>query len=124
MPTPRTVLRSLALVAILPIVALAAVLPHAKLKSALPSGGSTVAAPKELRLTFSEKVEVKIAKITLLRGTEEVAALGAVSADTQAPETVVVPVTQPLAAGAYTVKYRVAGPDGHPMGGSYSFSVK
>jgi methionine-rich copper-binding protein CopC len=120
----RTFIRSLLLGAALPVAAIAAVLPHAKLKSSLPSAGTTVAAPKELRLTFSEKIEIKIAKITLLRGIEELAALGDVAADAQAPETVVIPVTKPLAAGSYTVKYRVAGPDGHPMGGSYVFSVK
>ncbi|HCT56309.1 MAG TPA: copper resistance protein CopC [Gemmatimonas aurantiaca] len=120
----RTFIRSLLLGAALPVAAIAAVLPHAKLKSSLPSAGTTVAAPKELRLTFSEKIEIKIAKITLLRGTEELAALGDVAADSQATETVVIPVTKPLAAGSYTVKYRVAGPDGHPMGGSYVFSVK
>jgi methionine-rich copper-binding protein CopC len=120
----HTITRSLLLVSALPLIAAAAVLPHAKLKSSLPSAGSTVGAPKELRLTFSEKIEVKIAKITLLRGTEELPALGAVAADAQAPETVVIPVTKALAAGAYTVKYRVAGPDGHPMGGSFTFSVK
>ncbi len=62
--------------------------------------------------------------MSLLRGTEDLAVLGEVAADAQAPETVIVPVTKPLAAGSYTVKYRVAGPDGHPMGGSYVFSVK
>ncbi len=120
----RTFSRSLMLVAALPLAAIAAVMPHAKLKSSLPGAGSTVAAPKELRLTFSEKIELKIPKVTLLRGTEEVAALGDIAADAQAPETVIIPVTKSLAAGSYTVKYRVAGPDGHPMGGSYVFSVK
>ncbi|AMW05600.1 copper homeostasis periplasmic binding protein CopC [Gemmatimonas phototrophica] len=120
----RAFTRSLLLVAALPVLATATVLPHAKLKSSLPAAGSTVSAPKELRLTFSEKVELKIAKVTLLRGTEEMAALGDVSADAQTPETVLVPVTKPLVAGSYTVKYRVAGPDGHPMGGSFVFSVK
>jgi methionine-rich copper-binding protein CopC len=124
MPRRHSVTRSLLLIAALPFLAAAAVLPHAKLKSSRPSAGSTVSAPTELHLTFSEKIEIKIAKVTLLRGTEEVAALGEVAADTKAPEAVVIPVTKPLAAGAYTVKYRVAGPDGHPMGGSFAFSVK
>lgn len=120
----RTISRSMMLMAVVPMVAIAAVVPHAKLKSSMPGAGSTVTAPKELRLTFSEKIEVKIAKVTLLRGTEEVAVLGEIDADAKAPETVIVPVTKSLATGSYTVKYRVAGPDGHPMGGSYSFSVK
>lgn len=120
----RTISRSMMLMAVLPMVAIAAVIPHAKLKSSMPGAGSTVTAPKELRLTFSEKIEVKIAKVTLLRGTEEVAVLGEIDADAKAPETVIVPVTKSLATGSYTVMYRVAGPDGHPMGGSYSFSVK
>lgn len=124
MSARRSFVRAVASVAALPLVAFASALPHAKLKSSLPSAGTTVTAPKELRLTFSEKVELKIAKVTLLRGTEEVAVLGDVAADAQAPETVVIPVMKPLAAGSYTVKYRVAGSDGHPMGGSYVFSVK
>lgn len=124
MPRRHAFTRSLLLVTALPALAVAAVLPHAKLKSSLPAAGSTVSAPKELRLTFSEKIELKISKVTLLRGTEEVAALGDMSADAQAPEMVLLPVTKPLVAGSYTVKYRVAGPDGHPMGGSFVFSVK
>lgn len=124
MSARRSLVGAVAYLAILPLTAVASALPHAKLKSSLPAAGTTVAAPKELRLTFSEKIELKIAKVTLLRGTEELAALGDVAAEAQAPETVVIPITKPLAAGSYTVKYRVAGPDGHPMGGSYVFSVK
>ncbi|GAB1341679.1 copper homeostasis periplasmic binding protein CopC [Gemmatimonas sp.] len=124
MSARRTILSAVAVVAALPYVAFASVFPHAKLKSSLPAAGSSVPAPKELRLTFSEKIELKIARITLVRGTEDVAALGEVTAEPQAPETMVVPVTKSLAPGAYTVKYRVAGPDGHPMGGSFTFSVK
>jgi methionine-rich copper-binding protein CopC len=124
MPLRRAFTRSLLLVAGFPLLAVAAIVPHAKLKSSLPGAGSTVSTPSELRLTFSEKIELKIAKVTLLRGTEELVALGDVAADAQAPETVVIPVTKALAAGAYTVKYRVAGPDGHPMGGSFAFRVK
>jgi copper resistance protein C len=124
MSFPRSALRSLVLLAALPPLAVAAGRMHAKLTSARPAAGTTVAAPTELRLTFSERIELKIAKIALLRGTEAVAVLGAVAADAQTPETVVVPITMPLATGSYTVKYRVAGPDGHPMGGSYTFSVK
>lgn len=120
----RALVRSLLGIAALPVIAVAAALPHAKLKSSLPAAGTSVAPPKELRLVFNDKIELKMSKVTLLRGTTEVAALGDLAADAQAPEAVIVPVTTALAAGAYTVKYRVAGPDGHPMGGSFVFSVK
>ena len=33
------------------------------------------------------------------------------------------PVTKQLVAGSSTVKYRVAGPDGHPMGESFTHNV-
>lgn len=120
----RTMVRTVAMLAGIPAVVSASAFMHAKLRSAIPAAGSTVDAPKELRLTFSEKIELKVAKITLLHGSEDGASLGPITAESNAPETVIIPVTKPLTAGSYTVKYRVSGPDGHPMGGAYSFRVK
>lgn len=122
MAVSRSLVRAVGALALTPLVALAAV--HARLTASVPSAGATVAAPKELRLTFSERVEVAISRVTLRRGTEAVAALGSVAADPQAPQTLIVPVSGALMPGAYTVQYRVAGRDGHPMGGSYTFTVK
>ena len=65
-------------------------LAHAKLRSSSPAAGSTVtAAPRELRLTFSEKPELAFTRITLLAGKEAIA-LGKVAADAKSATTVVV----------------------------------
>lgn len=99
-------------------------LAHAKLVSSFPAANKTVSeAPRELRLTFSEKPELAVSRVTLLAGGRDTVATGKVGADAKAAETLVVPVTGALAPGSYTVRYRVAGKDGHPIGGSYVFTV-
>lgn len=98
------------------------ILPHAKLKSSLPAAGASVAAPKELRLTFSEGLELKMSRVSLWQGTTDTHALGELTAD--GGETLVARVVKPLAKGAYTVKFTVAGEDGHPMSGSFTFMIQ
>ncbi|MCA0376053.1 MAG: copper resistance protein CopC [Gemmatimonadetes bacterium] len=97
-------------------------LPHAKLKSSLPAAGASVAAPKELRLTFSEGLELKMSRVSLWQGTTDTHALGELTAD--GGETLVARVVKPLAKGTYTVKFTVAGEDGHPMSGSFTFMIQ
>ncbi len=97
---------------------------HAILRSSAPSAGATIAeSPRELRLTFSEAIELPFTRITVLAGGRDTVATGRVVHDSSAQEIVVVPITSALKPGSYTVKYRVAGHDGHPMGGSYVFTV-
>ena len=97
---------------------------HAVLRSSAPSAGATVAqSPRELRLTFSEAIELPFTRITVLAGGRDTVVMGRVAHDSSANQVVVVPVTSALKPGSYTVKYRVAGHDGHPMGGSYVFTV-
>ena len=98
-------------------------LAHAKLRSSSPSAGSTVTtAPRELRLTFSEKPELAFTRITLLAGKETIA-LGKGAADAKSATTVVVPVAGRVGPGSYTVRWRVAGRDGHPINGAFAFTV-
>ena len=97
---------------------------HAVLRSSAPSAGTTVAqSPSELRLTFSEAIELPFARVTVLARSRDTVATGRLALDSVAHQIVVVPITTPLKPGSYTVKYRVAGHDGHPMGGSYAFTV-
>ncbi len=95
---------------------------HAVLRSSVPTAGASVpVAPAALTLTFSEKIDLPMARVTLLARGRDTIPTGVLSAETGA--TVMVPVGRTLAPGSYTVKYRVAGSDGHPMGGSFTFSV-
>jgi len=95
---------------------------HAVLRSSVPTAGASVpVAPTALRLTFSEKIDLPMARVTLLARGRDTIPTGTLTAE--AGTTVLVPVARTLAPGSYTVKFRVAGSDGHPMGGSFTFSV-
>ncbi|HEY0931202.1 MAG TPA: copper homeostasis periplasmic binding protein CopC [Gemmatimonas sp.] len=113
-----------AVLATVPAVPEAMNTPHAKLKTSLPAAGSTVSTPAEIRLTFTEPVELGLSKVTLQKAGKEMDVLSRITADQSAPETLVASVTQPLGPGSYTVQFKVAGDDGHPMGGSVTFTVK
>jgi len=91
---------------------------HAALKVSTPKGGTTVAAPQNLSLTFTEKVRLTAVKLTAA-GKET-----AVETDRSAPaaETFSVPLST-LAPGTYQVRWTALGADGHPANGTFSFTV-
>lgn len=106
--------------AVLPSVALA----HTKLVRSTPAAGSSVAkAPTELRLTFSEKVELAMSRVKLLDANGQEVALARLADGDDAGKTVVAAVRSTLAPGTYTVTWQVAGRDGHPVRGQFSFVV-
>lgn len=97
---------------------------HASLKSSDPQAGATLAAaPKEIALTFNEKVEEAFSSITLSTGDGKPVTVGKARVDTANPAILHLDLPA-LAAGAYTVKWAVAGHDGHRRTGEYQFSVK
>jgi methionine-rich copper-binding protein CopC len=97
---------------------------HASLKSANPEAGATLtAAPKEIALTFNEKVEEAFSTITLADG--EGKAITADKAKVDAANPAILRLESPtLAAGSYTVTWAVAGHDGHRRKGDFKFTVK
>lgn len=105
--------------AAVPSVALA----HIRLLASNPAADSHVAAaPRELRLTFSEKAELRVSRVRLLGPDGKAVTLAALtSADSG--RTVVAAVSAPVAPGTYTVEWQIAGRDGHPMRGRFSFHV-
>lgn len=116
--------RILALAAALTLAAGPA-LAHAHLKSSVPAAGATVAAaPSELDLSFSEGVNPKFTGLTLTGPAGAAAPTGAAKLGPGGDTTLVVPVTGPLAAGAYTVRWHALATDGHKTDGSYTFTVK
>jgi len=95
---------------------------HAVLRSSVPAAGASVpVAPTALALTFNEKIDLPMARVTLLARGRDTIPTGTLTSETGA--VVLVPVGRTLVPGSYTVKYRVAGSDGHPMGGSFTFTV-
>lgn len=98
---------------------------HATLVSSEPAANSRLTtSPTRVRLVYSEPVEGKLAKVTLVpmapsAGAPIVLRAGADPRDVHA---VIAPVDS-LGAGAYKVEWRVVSADGHPVDGAFTFSV-
>ena len=97
---------------------------HASLKSSSPAAGATVeVAPKEISLTFSEKLEEAFSAMSVKDGAgKDVATtkakVGATDGTTMHLE---VPT---LSSGAYSVQWVAVSHDGHRRTGDFKFTVK
>lgn len=99
-------------------------LAHATLKNSTPSAGTFIdAAPKEISLTFNEKVEQAFSNITVADGAGKAVATEKAKVDDVNPAILRLAVP-PLSAGTYTVTWAVAGHDGHRRKGDFKFTVK
>lgn len=100
-------------------------LPHLKLKASFPAADTTLAqAPKQIELWFSEAPEMPVSKIRLATAAGAEVTVGALARGTDANSpSLVVPITGKMAAGKYTVTWRAGSKDGHPVNGSYGFTV-
>ena len=99
---------------------------HATLKSSSPDAGATLdVPPKEITLTFNEKIEAAFSTVTVADAGGKPVAPGKATVDAVNPAIVRLPLPLPaLAAGAYTVTWAVAGHDGHRRKGEFKFTVK
>lgn len=97
---------------------------HASLKSSNPEAGAAlVSAPKEIVLTFNEKVEEAFSTVTLSDGDGRPVVSEKAKVDSANPA--ILRLTAPiLTAGSYTVTWAVAGHDGHRRKGEFKFTVK
>ncbi|MEV8419990.1 copper resistance CopC family protein [Streptomyces niveus] len=77
--------------------------------------------PQTIKLTFSDEMTSRYAKVALTTPDGE---QGAAGAPQVTGRTVTLPVKPGLPAGGYTVGYRVVSADGHPVTGSYRFTVE
>lgn len=127
---PRTLSKRRSALAVVTLAAVAIVadpklaLAHAELIGASPAKGASVAAPHELRLTFSEKLEIPLTRITMIAAGKDTVKLGKITADPKSDGTIIIPVVGAVRAATYTISWRTAGEDGHAMKGSYVFRVK
>ncbi len=76
----------------------------------------------EIRLTFTEPVEARLARVRLLTADTVQLPLGGLHSGDSA-HVLVAPVSSPLGRGTYTVLWQVMGTDGHPVHGRFSFVV-
>ena len=95
---------------------------HAHLVKATPAANAVVAAPKNLCLTFSEKLEPKFSGVDLMTADGKPVALKA-SVAAKDHKTLTAAPAAPLAPGSYMVMWHVVSADGHRMKGDFSFTV-
>ena len=96
---------------------------HAQLEKASPPVGGTVASASEIRLTFSEGVELKFTKVSLI-GPGGAVPLGAAKTESGDQAVLIVPITKGLAAGVYKVHWQAVSVDTHHTQGTFEFTVK
>lgn len=98
-------------------------LAHGALRKANPGDGDHLSvAPAELRLTFTEAVELAVTRLSLA-GPDGAVALAPLTLAPDSATVLVGEVRGPLVAGTYTVSWQVAGADGHPVRGQYAFLI-
>ncbi len=97
-------------------------LAHAKLVSASPAANEmAMPPPSELRLKFSEGIEIKFAKVKLTGPDKKEVKTGTPKLDEGDKTTLIIPLAAPLVDGNYTVTWQVVSTDSHKIKGSYSF---
>ncbi len=95
---------------------------HAHLLSATPAADSmAMPPPTELRLKFSEGLELKFTTVKLTGPDKALVKTGPAKLDSGDNTLLIVPLAAPLADGTYTVDWQALSTDGHKTKGSYSF---
>lgn len=97
---------------------------HAKLVRSTPAEGTAGPAPKQIVLTFSEKLQPRFSGATLTMPAMNNMAVPAKAAVGKDRLTLVVTPSQPLTPGAYAVNWRAVAADTHKMQGKVGFTVR
>ncbi|HSR43008.1 MAG TPA: CopD family protein [Longimicrobiales bacterium] len=97
---------------------------HTALDGSYPADGATVDGVREVRLRFTTPVQLSLSRVELVTRSGPFGAVGdletvAGSGDRELR----LPLAEPLPPGSYTVRWRTAGPDSHPISGSFAFRV-
>ena len=96
---------------------------HAKLVSSTPAANATaMPPPTELRLKFSEAVEVKLTKVNVTGPSKAVVKTGPLKLDEKDKMVLIVPLASPLPDGEYAVEWQTVGKDTHKTRGKFSFT--
>jgi len=95
---------------------------HAQLVASVPEANAKVSAPEEITLRFNEALEARVSSFELKNADGDSLTV-TLSAATDKMALVGVPEDS-LSPGLYTINWTVAGADGHPMNGNFSFTVE
>ncbi|MEU8068792.1 copper resistance protein CopC [Micromonospora sp. NPDC049151] len=94
---------------------------HNSLQEATPARDARLtSAPTQVTLRFMQRLNPAFTTITLIDARRRAVPTGAPAVD---GVTGTVTIDEPLVNGTYTVAYRVVSRDGHPVQGSYRFTV-
>ncbi|MVZ99224.1 copper resistance protein CopC [Actinomadura sp. LD22] len=91
---------------------------HTSLTAANPAADATIAPPTQIVLTYADPVQLPQVVLTDAKGGRHEAGK-AQAVDNKVTEA----VKGTLPNGVYTVGWRVVSPDGHPISGTYKFTV-
>lgn len=97
---------------------------HARLIVASPKAGATVAAPRQLKLTYSESIVAAASHVSVSGPGGAAVGTGPLTVDAANKRIVTVPFTAKPGAGAYQVTWHMKTDDGHETDGEFTFSVK
>jgi methionine-rich copper-binding protein CopC len=96
---------------------------HAHLVRATPAAGGTVqAAPTEVMLRFSEKLEPKFSSVVVRDSAGKQVSKGEATVD-KTDRMVIRASLQPLEPGVYKVEWRAMSADTHKINGDFTFKV-
>ncbi|MEP7345111.1 MAG: copper resistance protein CopC, partial [Gemmatimonadaceae bacterium] len=116
----RAVAVSALLAAVTPIPAWA----HGSLKSSAPAAGARLfAAPRQLRLNFTEAPELAFTSVALFGPDRAAVLLDSLQLAPDSKRSVVATIRAALAAGTYLVVWQMGGADGHPVRGRFTFAI-
>ena len=96
---------------------------HALLEKATPPVGGTVAAPREIRLEFSEGVEPKFTGLALMSASGAAVPVGPAKTEAGNGAVLIVPIGKALTPGVYTVRWHAVSVDTHHTQGDFQFTV-
>lgn len=100
-------------------------LAHLRLRHSSPAAEAVLdTVPREVRLVFTEAPALAVSSIRLLAADGSEVPLGVLSVDPDSATALVARITaERLSAGSYTVVWRTASSDGHPMEGRFGFTI-
>ena len=97
---------------------------HLGLSRSTPSDGAHLAAaPREIRLTFTEAVEAAVARLRLIGPSGSEIPLSALRQPDDSGQLLVANVRGRLEGGVYRIEWQVVGKDGHPVRGTIRYVV-
>ncbi|GAA1820491.1 copper resistance protein CopC [Planosporangium flavigriseum] len=93
---------------------------HSQLRATTPAASSTVTAPiSEVTLTFNEPVQQRFSIVVV----DGPGGVNYSDGPVRVVDSTVHQPVRPLRSGSYTVQWRVVSADGHPVEGSFGFTV-